>query len=490
MKTRFVSRLRRARRSRGAHAAGLAVLALATAGIVLGHAPADAARAAPDPEPPPAIQSLVAGVSTLTLGPVTASASLTQALVRADGPTDLGVEIVLEAAEGSSDRPRPPVAMALVIDTSGSMSGGKIEQAKRSVQQTIERMRDTDYVAVITYDSDARVVVPLGPVGPRRPTIASDLLRIQAGGGTRIPGALQLGHRALTEAPAGFVRRMVLMSDGIDGSGIGADGARRMVRGIADAGTTVASLGIGLDYEEAFLTAVADAGRGAYAFLAQPSDLQAFLGNELDRASATVAEAVAVTLPLPAGVRFVRAHGLEATPRPGGVELRFGPMASGDRRQAIVELALAPVAQEDTLTFAPVLRLHDRSVAAHQDRSGQLAGLLVRGSADAAAIEASRNTEVFARVGAVRLETQQAAAIERWRAGDRVGAVSLAQRNAEALRELQGVHDSPALQAQVAEVEADAANFEQMEARTEEGRAFGLSRNARRRARVVTGVFQ
>ncbi len=76
------------------------------------------------------------------------------------------------------------------------------------------------------------------------------------------------------------------------------------------------------------------------------------------------------------------------------------------------------------------------------------------------------------------------------RAGDRAGAVALAQRNAAALQAVRGVHDSAALRSQLAEVEADTANFEQMEARSSEGRAFGLSRNARRRMRVTTGVFQ
>lgn len=500
MKTRSRFSLRRTFRSAGAtsHAAAAAVLALSVAGIVLARAPAPTATPPPEPPTLPAHIALNTASgnpsSTLGTGPIDGTVSLTQSVILARGgdgdASGVSLDVSLFAREDGRPLPRPPIAMTLVLDVSGSMSGAKIEQARRAVLQTITRMRDTDQVALVTYDDSARVVVPLGPVGPRRGWMEEKVTAIAAGGGTRIPEGLSVGHDMLREAPHGFVRRLVLMSDGIDGSGIGASGAAQMVRAYANEGVTVASLGIGLDYEEAFLTAIADAGRGAYGFLAEPNDLQAFLGQELDRASATVAEAVAVQIPLPAGMRFVRAHGVEATSGAGHVRLDFGPMARGDKRQGIVEFAIAAKPEAGEFArFSPSLSFTDRA-------NGQVAHtqsatpLILVASTNANAVAASRNPETYARAEAVRLEATQAEAIERWRAGDRAGAVSLAQRNAAALQAVRGVHDSAALRSQLAEVEADAANFEQMEARSSEGRAFGLSRNARRRARVSTGVFQ
>ena len=59
--------------------------------------------------------------------------ALTQASVLANGTRRVYAEIRLTGVETGAAHERAPVALAVVLDTSGSMMGQKIEDARRSV---------------------------------------------------------------------------------------------------------------------------------------------------------------------------------------------------------------------------------------------------------------------------------------------------------------------------------------------------------------------
>lgn len=78
----------------------------------------------------------------------------------------------------------------LLLDTSGSMSGEPIEQVKNGMQMLVSGLRqdpyalETAYLAVITFDSAAKEVVPLTELTAFQPP------SIQASGGTSLGAAL------------------------------------------------------------------------------------------------------------------------------------------------------------------------------------------------------------------------------------------------------------------------------------------------------------
>ena len=56
-------------------------------------------------------------------------------------------------------RTRTPLAVSLVIDRSGSMNGGKLEEAKRCAMDLLNRLQDSDQVSVIIYDDQVEVLL-------------------------------------------------------------------------------------------------------------------------------------------------------------------------------------------------------------------------------------------------------------------------------------------------------------------------------------------
>ena len=484
-------RLRRSlRRSLGSGGGGralgvLAAIAIATAGIVLSTGGTSGAA----PVPPPTTTTTtttnpnVPGSAALQFanGPLTGQAALAQSGIVVGSPQQVLVDLELNAT-GQATTDRVPVAMTLVLDRSGSMSGQKIEQARRSVLQALEQMRDGDYFGFVVYDHSAQILVPLQPVGPNRQSIRRSIQSVRSGGGTQIPQGLDLGYQTLQSAPTGYARRMVLVSDGIDGSGVGPQGVRRTVAGYGQSGVTVAALGIGTDYEEAFLTAVADAGNGAYAYLATGSELQGFLAQEMRAASQMVAERIAFQVMLPPNTHFRRAHGATGTAVPGGVQLQVGNMASGDERHIVLELESTAMTTGPMGDISLSVDFNDRT--ADRLANAHVGAMKLSGVSDESIAAQTRNPEAYAAAKAVVIEVAQAEAMDRWRAGDTEGAVRMARSNAAALQGLQQyAPDDPAVAEAADEAEEDAESFQVLAPSSAAGRGYGLSSNARRRSR-------
>ena len=134
---------------------------------------------------------------------------------------------------------------------------------------------------------------------------------LSANGGTNIAPALSAGLRALEGAARGRVKRVVLASDGLDGTRVQSESVARESAG---RGVTVSSMGIGLDFDEGYMGGVAQAGHGNFAFVRDGAALTTFLQRELLETASTTIESAAARIKLPEGVRFVRAIGADARP--------------------------------------------------------------------------------------------------------------------------------------------------------------------------------
>ena len=161
--------------------------------------------------------------------------------------------------------------------------------------------------------------------------------RFEAGGGTNIPSGLSLGLRTLGEAEQGRVRRVVLVSDGLDSTRAQAE---RLASDSAERGITVSSMGIGLDFDEAYMRAPSRAtnfhGNFAASVERRRGRSRPSSTASSTRASIHHRSRATVRLSLPKGIHFVRANGEDATDRTArlGREPSSGRLFAGDERRA------------------------------------------------------------------------------------------------------------------------------------------------------------
>jgi len=130
--------------------------------------------------------------------------ALSRALGSSGGHTT--VEVTLNATAKTKPTNRH---VGLLIDTSGSMAGPKIQHAKRGAKRALRELDDDDYVSVVGFDAATETVLPMtnwGAVDHER--AIADVDGIRSGGGTDIYNGLEL-VRSNSEGDIGFLGRDV-----------------------------------------------------------------------------------------------------------------------------------------------------------------------------------------------------------------------------------------------------------------------------------------
>ena len=462
----------------------LAAVVLAFAGIVVLRTRTSAAEPI---APPPRLDRASATRLEVSTPELRGVFALTQGAVLAGGTREAFGELRLEALAQEGRTERRPVSLAIVLDTSGSMYGDKIDQARDSIRRLVERMHPEDRVAIVVYSHDARTLQALAPVSDVRARLDSLLREIEAMGGTNIPAGLDEGVRALAPTPGGMSQRLVLVSDGLDGSGQSLGRVQGTVRDRATAGATVSALGVGIDYDERWLTGVADAGRGNYAFLSDGVQLASFLTRELEQAATTVAESTTIRLRLPGGWRVANVYGATQTQDGNDVLVPFGALFAGERRRATLRLeVLAPEAGD---LGAMQVALRYRAARGGQERLLEPGALALRAVTDEALVTASRDVTLHAEAVAQHLDARQAEAVDLWRQGDVDGAQRITRGNVAQMRQMEAEapQAAPRLRRRSAAFERDLGKFSSVAPASAEGRAYGLGANSERRQQM--GAF-
>jgi hypothetical protein len=175
-------------------------------------------------------------------------------------------ETPLERVSPLSSRvPRevPRVALVFVLDRSGSMQrdeGGatRLDIAKQATLGAIRLLNPESQIAIVVFDSEAKVLLPLGQAG-NSAAIANALQQLEPGGGTAVYPGLVEALRQFTGVDAA-AKHIVVMSDGLTQPG----DFPGILRAISDQGISVSTVAIGEGADPVQLREIARLGKGAF----------------------------------------------------------------------------------------------------------------------------------------------------------------------------------------------------------------------------------
>ncbi len=170
----------------------------------------------------------------------------------------------------------PSVAMVLVIDRSGSMTGLPIEMAKAACKATVSTLQGDDLIEVVAFDSTPVRYVKMGPARYRS-RIENDILRIQAGGGTEIFPALDMAYQDISVVQA-RKKHVILLTDGRAPS----QGIKDLVQAMIAENITVTTVGLGDGVDADLLRMIADTGGGRYHAVPDPNSLPKIFTRETE----------------------------------------------------------------------------------------------------------------------------------------------------------------------------------------------------------------
>ena len=183
--------------------------------------------------------------------------------------------------------------VVFVLDTSGSMAGASIRQAKDALEMALARLAPGDRFNVIEFNSSAQMLfADAQPVNPRNVRRAIDWVRsLQARGGTEMASALRL---ALDGSDgAGRVRQVVFLTDGAVGN---EDALFRLIRErLGD--TRLFTIGIGSAPNSHFMTKAAELGRGTFTYIGRIEEVQGKMAELFAKLESPVMKSLEVHWP-------------------------------------------------------------------------------------------------------------------------------------------------------------------------------------------------
>ncbi len=211
------------------------------------------------------------------------------------GQETYAIVMVTPPAQSSVRLPRETV---FIIDSSGSMSGASIEQAKAALLLAIDNLRPGDTFNVIDFDSTARRLFPestpasADAVGQAKKFVQG----IQADGGTEMLSALQLAFPPDVVARPGTVRQVIFMTDGQVGN------EQELFRFIHDhiGESRLFTVGIGSSPNSHFMRNAARFGRGTFTYIGDREQVSQRMGELFAKLDSPVMTSVAVNVSDPA----------------------------------------------------------------------------------------------------------------------------------------------------------------------------------------------
>ncbi|TXS96210.1 marine proteobacterial sortase target protein [Parahaliea maris] len=231
--------------------------------------------------------------------PVTGAAPRSALFVEQVAGAYYGLLMVLppELADASAVASREVI---LVVDTSGSMAGVSIEQARHSLALALRQLTPDDTFNVIAFDSNTRALFRHAmPANRHYLAQASEFVRqLQAGGGTEMRPALE---RALLvgdnseETDGERLRQVIFITDGA----VGNEAALFELIQQNLGSSRLFTVGIGSAPNHWFMQRAADAGRGFSVQVGNIDEAGEAMGGLFARIAAPLATDVAVNWPNP-----------------------------------------------------------------------------------------------------------------------------------------------------------------------------------------------
>ncbi len=276
-------------------------------------------------------------------GTLGVNASLSHKVLPNYQSTEVFASIKIKAREFVSEE-RVPLNIALVVDRSSSMAGQKIVQARAAASELLNVLGPQDRLSLISYSSDVSVDVTSMKVTPGNlPAFRQAIEELQPGGYTNLSGGFEQGCEMVSNTiQEGSVNRVILMSDGQANRGVTEiGGLERMADACLKNGVSLTTVGMGLDYNEDLMTAMARKGAGNYHFIENGSRMARVFQHEATGLAGTVARKTWLRVDMAPGVELLKVHGYSHKIDGNTVRIPLSEFASKQEKDILMRLSVS-----------------------------------------------------------------------------------------------------------------------------------------------------
>jgi Ca-activated chloride channel family protein len=345
------------------------------------------------------------------------------------------LKIGLEA-DGIPERAgRLPLNLVLVLDKSGSMGGRKIEDAKEAAIEVVRRLDKNDIFSRVVFETNPRVIIPARYLTDRNSVIET-IRGIRAGGSTALYGGLNLGAaEARKNINNLFTPRIILLSDGL--ANVGPRTTAELARLGAELGRegmTVTTVGLGLDYNEDLMTALAESSDANAYFARHSRELPRIFAEEIGDATTLAARNLKVRIKCPSGVIPRALLGRKGLIRKQTVEVELKNLYANGSKYILLEVGVPSGHDGSEIKLASVTLDYEDVFTEKKVSSNK--SVLLRYCLDEEEVEESKNRGVMKELALTRVSLAKKEALDLSDKGDYKAAAGVMKEKQKLLEEV------------------------------------------------------
>ena len=194
------------------------------------------------------------------------------------------VRVALSTVVDPAVYKRKPLNLVVVVDRSGSMqSDNRMEKVKTGLRLLIQKLQPVDRVALVSFDSYAKVDVTFAD-SENRQRLVDAVDRLQPGASTNIYDGLAMGFAQFGEGSFNERQnRVILLSDGQATAGVTSTPAIiAMAESKVATGIGLSTVGVGNSFDAPLMRGLAERGAGNFYFAENAAAVSEIFTQELD----------------------------------------------------------------------------------------------------------------------------------------------------------------------------------------------------------------
>jgi Ca-activated chloride channel homolog len=224
-----------------------------------------------------------------------------------------------------------PLNICIVIDRSGSMSGDRIENARKSALTLAERLRPQDFVSIVVFDHTVQVLLE-NESAKNKQKINQIIQSIHTGGSTDLNSGLIRGY----ETVAKFYQergnnKVLLLTDVLTNTG--EVDVEAIVKNATNYSQnhqiSITLVAIGVQVNDALARQITRSGKHSFHYVNDSEDIKKIFVDEVESIFSTIAKEVKLTIEYDENLELTHFYGYEPSYKGNTITLNLNNMNAG-----------------------------------------------------------------------------------------------------------------------------------------------------------------